>query len=78
MFGLGLLEVAAVTRSQQLVPATVRGRAMGAVLAVNAISPWVRSWPPGPYRPQGLMAALPGALLLLALGWPRATRADRR
>lgn len=35
--GLGLLEVAATTRAQQLVPEGLRGRVIGALMGVNAL-----------------------------------------
>lgn len=75
--GLGLLEVAATTRSQQLVAPEVRGRVVGALMGVNAVGltlgAVLAAWPlPTPALMLGLAALLAG----LALVWPLAQRAQ--
>ncbi|GAA5534370.1 MFS transporter [Deinococcus aluminii] len=77
--GLGLLEVAATTRSQQIVPDGLRGRVIGALMGVNALGLTLGAALAA--RPLGtppLMLGLSGALALLALTWPLALRANRR
>ncbi|GMA17333.1 MFS transporter [Deinococcus metallilatus] len=77
--GLGLLEVAATTRSQQIVPDGLRGRVIGALMGVNALGLMLGAALAA--RPLGtppLMLGLSGALALLALTWPLAIRANRR
>lgn len=73
--GLGLLEVAAVTRSQHLVPLVLRGRVIGTLLALNAVGlslgATLAAWP---VATPWLMAGLSGTLLLLALSWPYAVQ----
>ncbi|EYB68640.1 hypothetical protein DEIPH_ctg018orf0029 [Deinococcus phoenicis] len=77
--GLGLLEVAATTRSQQLVPDGLRGRVVGALMGVNAVGlslgAALAARPPGTPT---LMLGLGLILALLALGWTAALRAERR
>lgn len=75
--GLGLLEVAATTRSQQLVALEVRGRVVGALMGVNAVGLTLgaavaaRTMPTAP-----LMLGLAALLAALALVWPLARRAQ--
>ncbi|AXH00564.1 MFS transporter (plasmid) [Deinococcus wulumuqiensis] len=73
--GLGLLEVAAVTRSQQVVPAEVRGRVLGALMAFNALGltlgALVAGWP---VKTSTLMGSLTLLLAFLAVLWPFAIR----
>lgn len=68
--GLGLLEVAAITRAQQVVPSEVRGRVLGTMLALNALGlslgAGVAAWP---VETSVLLAGVTGALLLLAVLW---------
>lgn len=73
--GLGLLEVAATTRSQQLTGLEVRGRVIGALMGVNAVALSLGAGLAAlPLPTPGLMLGL--ALLLLALMplWPLALR----
>ena len=77
--GLGLLEVAAVTRIQELIPDHVRGRVMGTFLGVNAGGLSLGAALAGWTVPTAvLMTVLSTALLLLALGWPLVARAEAR
>ncbi|BDP42662.1 hypothetical protein DAETH_26310 [Deinococcus aetherius] len=74
--GLGLLEVAATTRSQQLVPDGLRGRVIGALMGVNAVGltlgAALAAWQ---IETGTLMLALTVLLSLLALTWTLAVRA---
>ena len=77
--GLGLLEVAATTRSQQLVPDGVRGRVIGALMGVNAVGltlgAALAAWR---VETGTLMLALTVLLALLALTWTGAVRVQAR
>ncbi|WP_102125845.1 MFS transporter [Deinococcus planocerae] len=77
--GLGLLEVAATTRSQQLVPDGLRGRVVGALMGVNAVGltlgAALAAWR---VETGTLMLALSTLLALLALTWTVAVRAQAR
>lgn len=69
--GVGLFNVAAVTRSQQLVAPEQRGRLMGTLIGLNAIGAAlgaVLGASPVPNLP--LMAGLSLGLGLILLGWP--------
>lgn len=71
--GLGLLEVAATTRSQQLTGLEVRGRVIGALLGVNAVGLSLGAGLAAlPLPTPGLMLGLAAVLLGLALLWPAA------
>lgn len=77
--GLGLLQVAATTRSQGLVPSGLRGRVIGALMGVNAVGLTLGAALAA--RPLGtptLMLALGTVLALLACTWPLAVRAERQ
>lgn len=75
--GLGLLEVAATTRSQQLVPDGLRGRVIGALMGINALGLTLgAALAARPLPTPALMLGLAAALALLALGWPLALRAE--
>ncbi len=76
--GLGLLEVAATTRSQQLTGLEVRGRVIGALLGINAMGLSVGAGLAAlPLPTPGLMLGLTVVLLCLALLWPAALRLQR-
>ncbi|MFK7601598.1 hypothetical protein ACI3L1_05240 [Deinococcus sp. SM5_A1] len=76
--GLGLLEVAATTRSQQLTGLEVRGRVIGALLGINAMGLSVGAGLAAlPLPTPGLMLGLAALLLCLALLWPAALRLQR-
>lgn len=73
--GLGLLEVAATTRSQQLTGLEVRGRVIGALLGINAVGLSLGAGLAAlPLPTPGLMLGLVVALLGLAPLWPVALR----
>ncbi|GAA5513781.1 hypothetical protein Dcar01_02528 [Deinococcus carri] len=77
--GLGLLEVAATTRSQQLVPTEMRGRVVGALMGVNAFGLTLgAALAARPLGTPALMLGLGAALALLALTWPLALRVNRQ
>lgn len=74
--GLGLLEVAATTRSQQLVSQEVRGRVVGALMGVNALGLTLgAALAARPLPTPALMLGLAALLAGLALVWPLARRA---
>jgi len=76
--GLGLLEVAATTRSQQIVSNGLRGRVIGALMGVNAVGLTLGAAVAArPLPTPALMLGLGAALVLLALTWPLALQADR-
>ncbi|WP_415831243.1 MFS transporter, partial [Deinococcus frigens] len=76
--GLGLLEVAATTRSQQLTGLEVRGRVIGALLALNAVGLSLGAGLAAlPLPTPGLMLGLTALLLCLAPLWPVALRLQR-
>lgn len=75
--GLGLLEVAGLTRSQQLIPNGLRGRVVGAKLAVNAVGLVLgAALAAGPTGTGALMLALAALFAVLALTWAAAARAQ--
>lgn len=77
--GLGLLEVATITRVQGMLPDEVRGRVIGAALGVNALGLTLGAVLAGHSLPTpALMLCLTSACTLLALLWPLALRAERR
>lgn len=76
--GLGLLEVAAVTRAQGVVPVEVMGRVLGAFMALNALGLSLGAvLASGPSATSVLMAGLTGVFVLLALVWPFTLREGR-
>lgn len=77
--GLGLLEVAATTRSQQLVPQEVRGRVVGSLMGVNAVGLSLGAvLAAQSLGTSSLMLGLGVTLGLLALSWPLAVRFEGR
>jgi hypothetical protein len=77
--GLGLLEVAATTRSQQLVAPGLRGRVVGALMGVNAVGLTLGAGLAAqPLSTSALMLALAALLALLALTWTAAVRREGR
>ncbi|MFC4454478.1 MFS transporter [Deinococcus sonorensis] len=76
--GLGVLEVAATTRIQGLVPDEVRGRVIGALMGVNAVGLLLGAGLAAlPLPTATLLLGLLAALVGLALSWPLAVRAQR-
>lgn len=68
--GVGLVEVAGTTRSQEVIPAEVRGRVMGALMSVNAFGLVAgAALASRPLSTQALMLGLGAVLLGLALSW---------
>lgn len=77
--GLGLLEVAATTRSQQLVPRELRGRVVGSLMGINALGLTLGAGLAAqPLETAALMLGLTLTLTLLALSWPLAVRRERQ
>ncbi len=77
--GLGLLEVAATTRSQQLVGQEVRGRLIGALLGINAVGLSLGAGLAAlPLFTPRLMLGLTVLLLCLAPLWPVALRQQEK
>lgn len=73
--GLGLLEVVATTRIQGLIPADLRGRVIGSVMAVNALGLTLGAGLAAQsLTTSTLMLALTAVLALLTLLWPLAVR----
>ncbi|TSA87700.1 MFS transporter [Deinococcus detaillensis] len=73
--GLGLLEVVTTTRIQGLIPADLRGRVTGSVMAVNALGLTLGAGLAAQdLATSTLMLALTGVLALLTLLWPLAVR----
>ncbi|GGO29269.1 MFS transporter [Deinococcus humi] len=76
--GLGLLEVAVTTRSQQIIEPGVRGRVIGALMGVNAVALSLGAGLAAlPLPTPGLMLGLVGLLLVLTPLWPAALRRQR-
>ncbi|MFC6592252.1 MFS transporter [Deinococcus lacus] len=75
--GVGLVEVAGTTRSQEVIPAKMRGRVMGALMSVNAFGLVAGAALASlALSTQALMLGLCGVLLALALGWRHALKAE--
>ena len=75
--GLGLLEMATITRVQGMLPGEVRGRVIGVALGVNALGLTLGAvLASRPLPTSTLMLGLSAACTLLAFLWPLALRAE--